>query len=352
MDEVFGVDAFVCEILVKKKGGQKSSLIDPVNDYILWYGKTSRQEGRLKYRAIFERRELDYDTLDEFSRIELPDGSIHNLKDYLDNNGEKIDFRNFPKRVFEEFSGGKLLRPWPITNGGYRENQMDAVLLHGESISPPKGRCWSHVSRKQGQGLSGMQRNLVADRLIKSRTSLDFKRYLNDFPYKTVSNWWDGLGGANPQAVSEKEILRKVAKKRRFVFIETCRALRDVNFSKRIFTAYAHRCAMCGMQLRLLEGAHILPVADPNSTDETSNGIALCALHHKAYDDGLLTFDDRYRVHLNTGRLKELKKSGHDAGLTEFRKALRSVIRLPPDSRDRPRPEYVKHGNKLRGWAL
>jgi putative restriction endonuclease len=158
--------------------------------------------------------------------------------------------------------------------------------------------------------------------------------------------------GANPQAVSEREILKKVAKKRRFVFMETRRALRDVNFSKRVFTAYAHRCAICGMQLRLLEGAHILPAPDPNSTDETSNGIALCALHHKAYDDSLLTFDDRYRVHLNTERLKELKKSGHDSGLTEFRKALRSVIRLPPDSRDRPRPEYVKYGNRLRGWSL
>jgi putative restriction endonuclease len=158
--------------------------------------------------------------------------------------------------------------------------------------------------------------------------------------------------GANPQAVSEKEIFKKVAKKRRFVFMETRRALRDFNFSKRVFTAYAHRCAMCGMQLRLLEGAHILPVADSSSTDETSNGIALCALHHKAYDNSFLTFDEKYRVHLNVERISELKKSGHDAGLTQFRKSLRSIIHLPPDRRDRPKLEYVQRGNELRGWAL
>jgi putative restriction endonuclease len=158
--------------------------------------------------------------------------------------------------------------------------------------------------------------------------------------------------GTNPQGIAENEILKRVMKKRRFVFVETRRALRDLNFSKRVFTAYAHRCAICGMQLRLLEGAHILPAADSNSTDETSNGIALCALHHKAYDDSLLTFDEKYRIHLNLARIKELKKSGHDAGLPEFRKALRSIIRLPPDNRDRPKPEYVKHGNKLRGWKL
>ena len=44
-----------------------------------------------------------------------------------------------------------------------------------------------------------MGRNLAAGRLIKSRTALDFKRYLDDFPFKSVSNWWDGFGGAPNQ---------------------------------------------------------------------------------------------------------------------------------------------------------
>ena len=35
MDEVFGEDNAVTEIVVKKKGSQKSSFIDPVNDFIL-----------------------------------------------------------------------------------------------------------------------------------------------------------------------------------------------------------------------------------------------------------------------------------------------------------------------------
>jgi len=44
-----------------------------------------------------------------------------------------------------------------------------------------------------------MSRNLVAGRLVRSRNSLDFKRYLDDFPFKSISNWWDGLGGAPDQ---------------------------------------------------------------------------------------------------------------------------------------------------------
>lgn len=47
--------------------------------------------------------------------------------------------------------------------------------------------------------MTGMQRLYAAERLVRSRTALDFKRYLADFPYKTVSNWWDGLGGASDQ---------------------------------------------------------------------------------------------------------------------------------------------------------
>ena len=39
----------------------------------------------------------------------------------------------------------------------------------------------------------------MAGRLMSTGESLDFRRYLNDFGYKTISNWWDGLGGASKQ---------------------------------------------------------------------------------------------------------------------------------------------------------
>ena len=201
MDEVFGEGCSVVEILVKKKGSQKSSLIDPVNDYILWYSKSPRSSGGVKSRKIYERRRIDADTINEFSRIELQDGEELNLKDYSDGDGEKLDFRQYPTRVTTEFPGGKLFRAWPITNGGSRKRQDSPINLQGESISPPKGRCWSHTSLYEDEtaGLTGMDRVKAADRLVKSRSALDFKRYLDDFPYKTISNWWDGLGGASDQ---------------------------------------------------------------------------------------------------------------------------------------------------------
>ena len=199
MDEVFGNSCVVCEILQKKKGAQKSSLIDPVNDYILWYTKSPREKGNVRFHSLFERRELDADTITEFSRIELPNETTTNLNRYVSSAGEKIDFRSFPRRIVSEFPGGRLFRPWPISNGGYRANQMDTVTLRGKLFKPPTGRCWSHISVKPKTGLSGMDRNRVASRLTASSTGLNFKRYLDDFPYKTISNWWDGLGGASDQ---------------------------------------------------------------------------------------------------------------------------------------------------------
>ncbi|MGR6034040.1 MAG: DNA methyltransferase [Candidatus Nitrosoglobus sp.] len=199
MDEVFGDENCVTEIVVKKKGSQKSSLLDPVNDFILWYSKSPRAKGATKFHALFEARELDSETVDEFSRAELPSGEIVNLKSYVSSDSEVLDFRAYPRRIDQEFPGARLFRPWPITNGGERANQMIPVEFAGELVSPPKGRCWSHTSRPLEVGLSGMARNLVAGRLVSSRTALDFKRYLDDFPYKGVSNWWDGFGGASDQ---------------------------------------------------------------------------------------------------------------------------------------------------------
>ena len=199
LDEVFGENNAITEIVVKKKGSQKSSLMDPVNDFILWYSRSPREEGKTKFRTLFEERALDSETIDEFSRLELPTGETVNLKSYADASGEKLDFRAYPRRIEQEFPSGRLYRAWPITNGGERVQQMDPVVFEGEPTSPPKGRCWSHTSKPPANGLSGMTRNLFAGRLVRSRSSLDFKRYLDDFPFKTISNWWDGLGGAADQ---------------------------------------------------------------------------------------------------------------------------------------------------------
>lgn len=156
--------------------------------------------------------------------------------------------------------------------------------------------------------------------------------------------------GKDAQMVRDGEIAQVVARKRRYAVVSTKRALREINFRARVLTAYGHRCAMCGVQLRLLDAAHILPVACPGSTDDTDNGVALCTLHHRAYDMAFVAFGPDYRIHVNSAMAEELVEADRGDGLDQFNHFLRPILILPPDKNDRPSARLVMAANRLRGW--
>lgn len=136
---------------------------------------------------------------------------------------------------------------------------------------------------------------------------------------------------------------------RKVVLAQVARKLRSGSFTERVLRAYAYRCSMCGVQLRLIDAAHIVPVSLANN-DTTSNGIALCALHHRAFDRSLVTMDAKYRIVLNADRLALLKRDDRNAGLPSFRKNLKTLLALPPAASDRPDPTLIDQANSARGW--
>lgn len=137
---------------------------------------------------------------------------------------------------------------------------------------------------------------------------------------------------------------------RREVIATIRRKVREQDFRGRVLAAYGHRCAMCGLQLRLVEAAHIVPVAEPSSTDETRNGVALCSLHHHAYDRNLISFTERYRIEVSRASEGELRGANLHGGLSPFKAALRPAILLPADTRDYPNPVYIRRSRELRRW--
>jgi len=156
----------------------------------------------------------------------------------------------------------------------------------------------------------------------------------------------------DPDAVDEAEIENTAAPTRKRALVSTWRTIRENDFRRRVLTAYTHRCAMCGVQLRLVEGAHILPVDEPGSTDQTSNGVALCVLHHRAYDAGLVAFDSSFKVHVSDAKATDLTAEHLAGGMKQFKAALKPIMITPPDKKDRPAPSAVKKANNLRGWKL
>lgn len=125
---------------------------------------------------------------------------------------------------------------------------------------------------------------------------------------------------------------------------------RSRTFRERVIKAYERYCAICDMQLDLLEAAHIIPVSSNESNDLTSNGIALCHRHHEAYDASLIGVNEKYQIILNKAQIRRLEQRKLLGGLERFLSELRSEIRLPASEAIRPRPEYLMRGLQLRGW--
>lgn len=69
-------------------------------------------------------------------------------------------------------------------------------------------------------------------------------------------------------------------------------------FRTRVLSAYNYRCCVTGLaEPRLLEAAHIAPWRDdPSNQLNPSNGLCLSVLHHRAFDRGLIAFDDDFRL--------------------------------------------------------
>ena len=73
--------------------------------------------------------------------------------------------------------------------------------------------------------------------------------------------------------------------RREYVTSLARRRLHQRAFRERVLLAYRNQCALCRLRhSELLEAAHILPDSEPEGEPVVRNGIALCRLHHAAFD--------------------------------------------------------------------
>ncbi len=140
-------------------------------------------------------------------------------------------------------------------------------------------------------------------------------------------------------------------KERRQVLQTVNRKIRDARFRVNVLRAYSHRCCVCGIQLDLLDAAHIIPVEHERGTDEIKNGLSLCALHHRAFDHALINVKTDYAIACSEMKFQRLRTIGWHGGESEFKAGLRDQILLPPKKEIYPSVEYLEFGQALRGWA-
>jgi putative restriction endonuclease len=104
-------------------------------------------------------------------------------------------------------------------------------------------------------------------------------------------------------------------------------------FRSRVLVAYEQQCALCRLRHpRLLDAAHIRTDAQGGDPVVT-NGVAMCAIHHRAFDAHVLTVRPDYRIEISPMVLEE-----HDGPTLQH--ALQALheqsISLPRHRADRP----------------
>ena len=119
-------------------------------------------------------------------------------------------------------------------------------------------------------------------------------------------------------------------------------ALREVKvrlaqhrFRSDVMRAYRRRCTVCALKrAELVQAAHIVEFAQEGGM-EVSNGLALCAIHHLAYDRNLMGIDPSGVVHISRALRDERDGPMLREGIQSFHG---ERIELPRAPRDRPSP--------------
>jgi putative restriction endonuclease len=110
---------------------------------------------------------------------------------------------------------------------------------------------------------------------------------------------------------------------RRYAVRETRVRLHQARFRGRVVPAYSSQCAICRLkELRLLDAAHILSDVLEAGEPTIQNGLSLCAIHHRAFDQNLVGVSPDYVVQVSRkllededGPMLDLLKGSHDVPL-------------------------------------
>jgi putative restriction endonuclease len=128
---------------------------------------------------------------------------------------------------------------------------------------------------------------------------------------------------------------------RRYLIGETKRRLHQPVFANQVMLAYETRCAVCALGHReLLDAAHIIPDSHPLGEPVVTNGIALCKIHHSAYDRNIIGIRPDCVVQVHDRLLAEVDGPMLRHGLQEHH-GLR-LMQIPRSRLDRPDPARLE----------
>jgi len=176
MDEVFGEDNLVSEIAFRKTGGQRTTLIAGVADYVVWYAKN---KDYVKFRTLLQSKIADDsdDVFQGYNRIDFGDGTEGTTND---------------PRWKEQKEGW----PYQATSMTLQNPGSRFEFNFQGKIYSPSGTQWWKTDPERFQRLN------VAGRIVASGRTLRYKRFLHDYAaFPITSLWYDTAGGLGSEKV-------------------------------------------------------------------------------------------------------------------------------------------------------
>jgi putative restriction endonuclease len=93
---------------------------------------------------------------------------------------------------------------------------------------------------------------------------------------------------------------------RRYAVRQVRTRLHQARFRGLVLPAYEERCAICMLrEVRLLDAAHIIGDVEITGSAAVTNGLSLCSIHHRAFDQNLVGVSPDYEVRVSRRLLDE-----------------------------------------------
>lgn len=113
--------------------------------------------------------------------------------------------------------------------------------------------------------------------------------------------------GAMVGPLDEQEpVLLQDPIERRYAVREVHVRVHQARFRGRVLPAYDSQCAICRLkEVRLLDAAHIVGDLEASGAAVVPNGLSLCSIHHRAFDQHLVGISPNYDVHVSRRLLED-----------------------------------------------
>lgn len=165
MDEVFGEDNCISEIVIEKTSAQTADYLSSTCDFVLFY---SKDKSHLKYREVLRSKGSDDTIQREYRRYRDTQGHPHTI--------ESDDLKNWEK-LSEQF---RL----------YRQDNIVSQRPPGDFPVPFEGREFKPITGYWKTGREGMTRLTRANRIELRGKMLSYVRFFDDYSVARRSNYW------------------------------------------------------------------------------------------------------------------------------------------------------------------